>query len=157
ERFRYADPVADMAFLTMDFRFHGRWDLARVFADAYFAAASDEEGRVLLPFYAAYRAAVRAKGDGTGAAGLEGPQAHRAAALTRARGHWVLALAELEEPERRPCLVLVAGLPGTGKSTLARALAERAGFEVIRSDVVRKELAGPAARDAASTPFEGGI
>jgi predicted kinase len=38
-------------------------------------------------------------------------------------------------------LILVAGLPGAGKSTLARGLAERAGFDVIRSDVVRKELA----------------
>jgi aminoglycoside phosphotransferase family enzyme/predicted kinase len=157
ERFRYADPVADMAFLTMDFCFHGRWDLARVFADAYFAAACDQEGRALLPFYAAYRAAVRAKVHGTESAEPEVPETQRAAALARARGHWILALAELEEPEQRPCLVLVAGLPGTGKSTLARALAERAGFEVIRSDVVRKELAGPAARVAASTPFEGGI
>src|SRR5262249_38107643 len=34
------------------------------------------------------------------------------------------------------------GLPGAGKSTLARGLAERAGFTVIRSDEVRKELAG---------------
>jgi predicted kinase len=38
--------------------------------------------------------------------------------------------------------VLVGGLPGSGKSTLARGLADRAGFEIIRSDVVRKELAG---------------
>ena len=36
----------------------------------------------------------------------------------------------------------MAGLPGTGKSTLARELAEAAEFCVIRSDVVRKELAG---------------
>jgi hypothetical protein len=39
-------------------------------------------------------------------------------------------------------LVLVGGLPGTGKSTLARALAAAGNFQVIRSDVVRKELAG---------------
>jgi predicted kinase len=39
-------------------------------------------------------------------------------------------------------LVLVAGLPGTGKSVLGRGLAERAGFRTIRSDFVRKELAG---------------
>jgi predicted kinase len=37
---------------------------------------------------------------------------------------------------------LVAGLPGTGKSTLAARLAERTGLTVVRSDVVRKELAG---------------
>jgi predicted kinase len=49
---------------------------------------------------------------------------------------------ELEEPNARPGLLLVGGLPGTGKSTLAQALGTSAGFEVIRSDVIRKHLAG---------------
>jgi hypothetical protein len=39
-------------------------------------------------------------------------------------------------------LVLVGGLPGTGKSTLARGIAEEHGFTVIRSDAVRKEIGG---------------
>ena len=52
---------------------------------------------------------------------------------------------------------MVAGLPGTGKSTLARDLAARADFTVIRSDVVRKELAGPAAADSASSALGDGI
>src|SRR5262245_54884173 len=64
ERFRYADPVADVAFLVMDLKFHGRGDLAREFADAYVRAANDEGGRALLPFYTAYRACVRAKVEG---------------------------------------------------------------------------------------------
>src|SRR5262249_41535905 len=64
ERFRYADPVADMAFLVMDLIHHGRGDLAETFANAYFEAAGDEEGRALLPFYTSYRAAVRAKVEG---------------------------------------------------------------------------------------------
>ena len=62
--------------------------------------------------------------------------------MQKSQGHWLLALGELEEPDRRPCLVLVGGLPGTGKSSLAAELATRKGFQVIRSDVVRKELAG---------------
>ena len=37
---------------------------------------------------------------------------------------------------------MVGGLPGSGKSTLAKCLGEQGGFSVIRSDVVRKELAG---------------
>src|SRR5947209_8433212 len=142
ERLRHADPVADAAFLAMDLTFRGRCDLAAAFADAYFAAAGDAEGRALLPFYTAYRAVVRGKVEGMEAAELEVPAGERAAALAGARAHWLLALGELEEPDRRPCLVLTAGLPGSGKSTLARALADLAGFTVIRSDVVRKELAG---------------
>jgi aminoglycoside phosphotransferase family enzyme/predicted kinase len=140
DRFRHADPVADMAFLVMDLLFQGRRDLARAFTDAYFQAAHDEEGRLLLPFYIAYRAAVRGKVEGIELLEKEVPEAERRAALTRARAHWLLALGELERPGRRPCLLLVGGLPGAGKSTLARGLAEHAGFTVIRSDVVRKEL-----------------
>src|SRR5205807_10564309 len=64
ELFRYADPVADMAFLVMDFIYHGHRPFADLFAEAYFRAATDEEGRALLPFYTAYRAAVRAKVEG---------------------------------------------------------------------------------------------
>ena len=48
ERFRYADPVADMAFLAMDLAFHGRRDLAQALADAYLQASGDDEGRALL-------------------------------------------------------------------------------------------------------------
>ena len=54
---------------------------------------------------------------------MEIPEAERSAALAKARAHWLLALGELEVPCRRPCLLLVGGLPGTGKSTLARGLA----------------------------------
>ena len=49
--------------------------------------------------------------------------------------------------------MLVAGLPGTGKSSLALALAERAGFTVIRSDEVRKELAGRRNQGSAPVGF----
>jgi aminoglycoside phosphotransferase family enzyme/predicted kinase len=141
ERFRFADPVADMAFLVMDLLFHGRKDLARVFAEEYFAAAADDEGRALLPFYVAYRASVRAKVEGMKILEKEVPQAERTSDLAKARAHWLLALGELETPGHKPCLVLIGGLPGTGKSTLARKLVEKANFHMIRSDAVRKALA----------------
>jgi aminoglycoside phosphotransferase family enzyme/predicted kinase len=141
ERFRFADPVADMAFLVMDLVYHGRRDLAGHFAEAYFRASGDGEGRALLPFYTAYRAAVRGKVEGLKRAEKEVPADARADALLGARAHWLLALGELEEPARQPCLVLAAGLPGSGKSTLGRNLEQRAGFTAIRSDAVRKELA----------------
>jgi aminoglycoside phosphotransferase family enzyme/predicted kinase len=148
ERFRFIDPVADMAFAVMDLIFYGRRDLARVFADAYFRAADDEEGRVLLPLYTAYRATVRGEVEGMLVMEEEVPEAERTAAAKRARAHWLLALGELEEPERKPCLLFTAGLPGAGKSMLAQSLAERAGFCLIRSDMVRKELAAQTRSDS---------
>ncbi|MDT8316627.1 MAG: AAA family ATPase [bacterium] len=42
----------------------------------------------------------------------------------------------------KPLLVVLCGLIGTGKSTLAAKLAETTGFEVLRSDELRKGLAG---------------
>ncbi len=142
DQLRFSDPVADMAFAFMDFRLHRRPDLARVFADTYFEVSGDSEGRALLPFYSSYRAAVRGKVEGLKYAEKEVSTEEHAEALQKARAHWLLSLAELEEPRLRPALVLIGGLPGTGKSTLAKQLAEEAGFTWIRTDVVRKELAG---------------
>ena len=157
ERFRFADPISDMAFLVMDLRFHGRRDLAWEFAEEYFKASGDEEGRALLPFYTAYRAAVRGKVEGFELLEEEIPENERANALAKARAHWLLSLGELETPGRKPCMVLIGGLPGTGKSTLARSLAARAGFKLVRSDQVRKELAGLRAHDQAPSAFGEGI
>lgn len=42
------------------------------------------------------------------------------------------------------CLVAMAGLPGTGKSTLARALANALGGVVLDKDVIRAALFPPA-------------
>jgi len=157
ERFRHADPVADVAFLVMDLLFQDRPDLARDFAAGWFRCSGDAQGWPLLPFYAAYRAVVRAKVEGMELAEEEVPAAERQSAWERARAHWSLALGLLEEPGRRPCLVLVGGLPGSGKSTLARSLAEAERLVVIRSDVVRKELAGDDLRARQEGEFESGL
>jgi aminoglycoside phosphotransferase family enzyme/predicted kinase len=152
EPFRFIDPVADMAFAVMDFHFFGRRDLARIFADAYFAASGDHKGRALLPLYTAYRSSVRGMVDGVLLMEKEVSQEEREKALKRGMAHWLLALVELSPPKDRPALVLVGGLPGSGKSTLARELARAAGFRLIRSDVVRKEHFAQA--PAAAPPTE---
>lgn len=157
ERFRHADPVADLAFLVMDLEFHGRPAWARTLADAWFEARNDEQGRELLAFYTAYRAAVRGKVDSFEVVEREVPGSERGRALASARAHWLLALGLLELPGKKPALVCVGGLPGTGKSTLARGLAEQAGFTVIASDPVRKELAGLTQETGAPARFGEGI
>jgi uncharacterized protein len=93
-QFRFIDPVADAAFLVMDLKFHGRPDLAQVFADVYLTAARDEGGRALMPLYTAYRAAVRASVEGLLATEPEVPELDRSSTRTNARAHWMLALAE---------------------------------------------------------------
>ncbi|MGE0710678.1 MAG: AAA family ATPase [Planctomycetota bacterium] len=147
ERFRFADPIAELAFPVMELSRAAREDLAERLAAAYLRAREDEAGAALLPLYTAYRATVRAKVSAMKAAEPEVPAAERARAAQVASGHLVQALGVLSPPAERPALVLVTGLPGTGKSTLAARLHAR-GFEWVRSDLVRKELAGiaPTAR-----------
>jgi aminoglycoside phosphotransferase family enzyme/predicted kinase len=157
ERFRYADPVSDIAFLDMDLRYHGRGDLATILSDAYFDAARDDDGLALLRFYSAYRAAVRAKVTGMRAAEPEVPVEERGRSVEAARAYWLLALDLLESPEQRPVLVLVGGLPGTGKSTLAASLGETAGLRVLSSDATRKRLAGLEPEVSAAAAFGQGI
>ena len=137
---RRIDVAADMAFLVMELSFVGRRDLARRFADVYFSETSDVTGCDVLPLFAVYRSAVRAKVAAILGAESEIPKPDRDGALARSRAHWLWCLSEMEEPDRRPALVLVSGLPGTGKSTLSRMLADKARFEVLRSDVIRKEI-----------------
>ncbi|HYN56310.1 MAG TPA: AAA family ATPase, partial [Motilibacterales bacterium] len=80
-------------------------------------------------------------------AGQPGADRDAATFLSQAGSH-------LDEAETH--LVLVGGLPGTGKTTLARGLADRFGWAILRSDEVRKELAGLSSLDpAGAAPFEG--
>jgi len=157
DRFRYADPVADMAFLAMDLKFHGFRDLAKAFSNAYLSAAHDVEGQHLLAFYTGYRAVVRAKVKGMALAEPEVPESEKRRAARKAQRYWLLAHGELEQPNLKPCLIAVGGLPGTGKSTLAQSLANHFDATWIRSDAVRKELAGLAPGSSAPADFGEGI
>jgi hypothetical protein len=167
ERFRYSDPVSDIAFLIMDLKAHGYWDAATALADAYFRDLADLDGRELVAFYTAYRSTVRAKVRGLQLGLDRGPPAtdpiaprspdESAAAsqtLDRARGHILLALGELSPPTARPCVLLMCGLPGSGKSALARDLE---GFMWLRADSIRKELAGLPATASSEASIRGGI
>jgi aminoglycoside phosphotransferase family enzyme/predicted kinase len=142
DRFRWADPIADVAFLVMDLQAHGAWQLARCFAEDYASASEDRDVESLLPFYVGYRATVRAKVAAMAAGEPELSPGAQAAARDKAAARARLALVELAEPRERPCMVLIAGLPGTGKSMLARGLRETCSFTWIRADEVRKRLAG---------------
>lgn len=54
-------------------------------------------------------------------------------------------------------LVLTGGLPGTGKTSLAGALADQLGWTVLSSDRTRKELAGITPEESAAAPYREGI
>lgn len=146
EQFRYGDPISDAAFLMMDIYRKGRTDLARFFQQQYLLQADQDfpENQQLFAFYVAYRAVVRAKVGGFCVMDPTLSAAQRERETQLARCYWLVALNMLASPAERPALVLVGGLPASGKSNLARMLAQEDenGFYWIRADAIRKELAG---------------
>lgn len=132
DRLRYVDGIDDAAFLAMDLEFLGRKDLGAYFVDEYSRRADDSAPQALRDFYIAYRAVVRAKVDYIRVA-----QGHSEAA-SDARRHIDIALDHLKAGTVR--LILIGGGPGTGKTTLSRALAQELCAQVVSTDDVRREL-----------------
>jgi len=149
DHLRHVDGLDDVAFLAMDLERLGRADLATAFLDAYVEFSGDPAPAALRHHYVAYRAVVRAK-----VACLRHGQGD-ASAATQARQHAELAVAHLERGAVR--LAVVGGLPGTGKTTLGGALADRFGAVLLSSDRIRKELAGIDPTQPAGAPFREGL
>lgn len=155
ERFRYCDVASEIAFLAMDLDYNDRPDLAERLVERYATLAKDSDFVRLIPFYKCYRAYVRGKVDSLTSAEEEVEAEDRKAAHDGARRHFGLAYrytwSEL------PGLIVICGLSGSGKSTIAAALAERTGFAHLNSDVVRKEIAGLPREAGANAPFGTGL
>lgn len=60
--------------------------------------------------------------------------------LSQDAGRLEAALGPLPEPMARPFLVVVSGLPGTGKSYLSSRLAQRLDCAIVESDALRNVL-----------------
>ncbi len=147
DELRYGDVCTDVAFLAMDLERLGHPEAARAFVAEYEAQAADAFPPTLLHHSIAQRAYVRAKvcclrmeqGDGDGA--------HEAKELH------ALALRHLGLARR--ALVIVGGLPGSGKSTLSAHLAAETGWVLLRSDEVRRDLVSSPPAAAAPEPDVG--
>lgn len=133
------DLLYDLAFLVMDLWHRGLRAEASHVANRYFDTSDQEDGYNLMPFFTALRAAVRAHVTATQA---ESTKQNRKALADEARSYFELA-EQLLVP-KAPRLVAIGGLSGTGKSTLAEALAPHLdcapGARVISSDRTRKAM-----------------
>jgi uncharacterized protein len=136
-KLRWIDVMNDVAFLVMDLIAHRRRDLAFTFLNAYLEHTGDYHGIRLLPFYAVYRALVRAMVDSIGA---EGDLARREEFRRRLRMRVKTAAAFISAPP--PTLIIMHGPSGSGKSFLSERLGVLLGAVRIRSDLERKRLAG---------------
>ena len=114
-KLRWIDVMNDVAFLVMDLMAHGRRDLALTFLNAYLEQSGDYDGVRLLPFYAVYRALVRAMVDSIG---VEQDRRHGAEFRQRLRMRVRTAAAFIGAPA--PTLFIMHGVSGSGKSFLER-------------------------------------
>lgn len=132
DRLRWVDVLDDVAFLAMDLERLGRPDLGELFLRWYAEFSGVPTVVSLQHHYVAYRAFVRTKVTCIRAAQGVADSAEKARALA------ALTLRHLRAGE--PVLVVVGGAPGTGKTTLAGALADRLGAVLLGTDSVRREL-----------------
>lgn len=135
---RCGDVARDLAFLVMDLDYRRFRGFGGYVARKYAQAAADPEFGALLPFYKTHLAAVRGHVNSIVAGDPAADEAARAAARREAMRYYMLA-ASYSLP---PALVLMCGLPGSGKSWMARHIDRPFEAAIVRSDVVRKRLAG---------------
>ena len=137
EKFRNQDLYLDIAFLLMDFEFHGFFYESAEFFDYYkgfFNYKKDIEKYekyepFIIPFFKAYRSVVRAKIDllsGRHCGGLK----HLNLAL-----FYTLFF-------KKPVVILNIGLSGSGKTNLSDLLASYFYAKNIKSDRLRQEMFG---------------
>ena len=147
DRFRCDDVASEAAFLAMDLDARGRPDLGYFFTEAYQRRTDDNELFKLLPFYRCYRAYVRGKVLSFRLNETEFSEDERKTAATRAANFFDLAQ-RYATRLRKPTVIAVGGLSGTGKTALARAIAGELGLRVVSADAVRQSLFGEAKRPA---------
>lgn len=148
---RWIDTACDLAFAWMDLRARGLGGLGGLLLSQVWGASGDWAAAALLPWYAVYRALVRAKvaqldplapRDGVGSAAA---YTHLALAIAGLQGCGAHTPATARADP--PTLTLTHGVSGCGKSWAARqhVCADPSGRTlVLRSDLERARVALPA-------------
>jgi aminoglycoside phosphotransferase family enzyme/predicted kinase len=151
ERLRYCDAASEIAFLAMDLDRLGAPRLADELVEAYAEISGDDDLGVFVPFYKCYRACVRGKVESLKSLEREVGAAEKERARQLASSYFELA--SRYAARSSPALIVVCGLSGSGKSTVARLLQHCKGFKVINSDRVRKRLAAVPAHEHFFTDY----
>jgi aminoglycoside phosphotransferase family enzyme/predicted kinase len=150
ESLRWIDISSEIAFTYVDLLAHAQPGLANWFLNEVLSCSGDYQGLQLLPFYAVYRAMVRAK-----VAALRAGQMH--GDVTQVLSY--IGLAEQLTQPHNAQLLITHGLSGCGKTYLTDMLLQsdhRQPTLRLRSDVERKRLHGLTANiNSRSLPDDG--
>lgn len=140
EPFRFVDVMYDVAYGVMNFLVGNRPDLANAYLNTYLEESGDWEGLQILPLYVSRQAYVRAKITSFLLDDPGVPAADKEQAKVTASQYYKMAFDCTKLGQGS--LVMMSGVSGSGKSTVAKKIACQNNAIHIRSDAVRKHLAG---------------
>jgi len=149
---RWIDTISEAAFVAMDLQARGYPGFGWRFISRYLEHCRDYAALDLLRYYIVYRALVRAKVEA-----LRVEPADRQAPDAFGEAFDYLELAARWSRGRSAGMILMHGLSGSGKSTVAAQLVEALGAIQLRSDIVRKRLFDLAADADSGSATDGGI
>ncbi len=129
----WIDTASDIAFTIMDLETHGLHNFAHQFLNEYLEMTGDYALLTVLPYYLVYRAMVRAK--------IAAIRAAQSDLDFTECDHYLDRAAAYSQNKNRG-LILMCGLSGSGKTTVANEIANSTSFIRIRSDIERKRLFG---------------
>ena len=166
---RWIDVANEIAFTYVDLLDHGQAGLANWFVDELLSRSGDYEAAQLLPFYAVYRALVRAKVAAIRAVQQQQPAKRQrqvpgpgrdAASFDEALVY--IAQAEQLVAPHTPRLIITHGLAGCGKTFASNTLLQSddpafARMLRLRSDVERRRLFGLRRNQRSGAAVDAGI
>ena len=144
DAFAQIDTAYDLAFLLMDMHFRGLTCEAFWLRHTYVVKTGDYEGLLLMPVFMAIRAAIRSHVSLAIAQGIGDAEA-KEGFFRDAKAYLDLAL--LLVSPKKGAVTAFGGYAGSGKTTLAHALAQKTGAVLLSSDDLRKQMHGVAVTD----------
>ncbi|PHV64307.1 AAA family ATPase [Cyanobacterium aponinum] len=139
EPFRFVDVMYDVAFTVMDLDSKGEKTLANVFLNTYLEETGDWEGVQVLPLYLSRQAYVRAKVTSLLLDDRAISEEEKVKAKETAAAYYHLAWQYTQPSQGK--IIMMSGLSGSGKTTIATKKARELNAIHIRTDAVRKHLA----------------
>lgn len=152
DNYRHIDIISDLAFLLMALDFIEAPGYGQCILNEFLRHTKDTKALLMLPFYKCYRAFVRCKVNciflnSPVSSEKEKQKIHlKAQDYLDLSSHYALQCF-------RPIIWVVCGVPGTGKSTIARELSKILKMRVFRSDVERKKFFGLASHENGAELF----
>lgn len=152
---RWIDTINDLSFILMDLSANDHATIANHLLNEYLSYSGDYQGLTLLRFYLVYRAMVRCKIAAINYqlsienSGEETPY--------KKEYQSYLCRAEQYTKTTIPALCITHGFSASGKSTVAKMIAEKLDAIHLRSDIERKRLFNLAPLDKSKSPLSSGI